>query len=271
MIFSVGLVIALFAVTYTLLSPGEYAPSPAGLAAGTFREKLKARFTAGDRQKMYAILGKTPAEVMKVGLIVGGGTGLVVLLAGLKFIGIFAVVPALLFSLLGLFAADTAFRNEYRQWQASLYNGVSVFVNLMPSFLETGAIIPREAMSLTLPFLPEPFRSEMWKVVDYIVRTGKVKEAMDEFARRASHPVVDAICFRLSVVRDANAMVSPDVFADLNDQIQEMTEKAAARATAAKSGLLALVCVIGLLGAGLIFGYPGIKYLFSTMGGVFGS
>ena len=268
MIFTAGLFFTLFILAYIFLSPGKYAVSPARLVVERMRSEIQSRFMSGEKVKMYDILNKTPMEVMKTGYIIGGALGFLTLFLMFKSSGLLALPVSLLVFLAGLFIVKLVFQNEYRRWQASLFDGIPVLTDFMPSFLETGAITPREAMHLTIPFLPEPLRSEMWKVVDYITRTGGVRQALDEFARRADHSVVYAVCFRFSSAWDAK--VTPDIFADLNDQIRDMTEIAAAKASAAKGGLLALVCVIGLLGAGLIFGYPGMKYLFSTMGGVFG-
>lgn len=268
MVFTIGLLIAVGVLLVTLLLPGEYTLSPAAAILDAVKSRLGNFLVRGDRERLYAVLGKSPKETLKVGLIAGGGLALVTVLALLKYTGPLALFPAALAFLAGVLLADLVFRNEYRRWQDDLVDGIPTLVTFMPSFLETGAVAPREAMFLTVPFLPEPLRTELHRVVDRAARTGRVKEALSELAERAQHPVMDAISFRLSAAWDAR--VTPDVFADLSDQIRDMAELAAARATAAKGGLLALVCVIGLLGAGLIFGYPGLQYLMSQMGGVFG-
>lgn len=267
MIFSIGLFAAISALLLALLLPGEYIPSPVTSFADEVRLKLGWYLNRGDRKKLYNILGKSTKETLKAGLIVGCGLALVTFIILLKPMGILALLPASLALITGILLADLVFKNEYRRWQDGLFEGIPALVNFMPSFLETGAITPREALSLTTPFLPEPLRSELSLVVNKAARTGRVKEALSEFAERAQHPVVDAICFRLSAAWDAK--VTPDIFADLSDQIQDMAEMAAAKATAAKGGLLALVCVIGLAGAMLVFGYPAARYFFKAMGGVF--
>ncbi|MEW5898762.1 MAG: hypothetical protein AB1652_06265 [Bacillota bacterium] len=264
---AVLLFICIFILLLALTLPGEYVPAPAALALEGVRDRLNAYLLRGDRGQLYVVTGQTAQYVLKIGLIVGGALGFVVLVAAVKFIGLLALIPAVALVAVGILVADLVFTNEYRRWQARLFDGIPVFVNFMPSFLETGVITPRQAMGLTIPFLPEPLRSEFSRVVDRAARTGKTKDALADFADRAKHPVVDAITFRLGAMWDAR--ITPDVFADLGDQIRDMTELVAARATAAKGGLLALVCVIGLLGALPIFGWPAWKWLAGTMGGMF--
>lgn len=267
MIFAVGLFAVLFILSYMLLtSTDEGKLSPAGVTASILKKKALSHLTAGDKRKTYEVLGKTPEEILKVGVLVGCSLGFFTLFIGYKFMGVFALAAATIIFMSGILIADMVFQNDYRQWQTKLFDGVPVLVSFMPSFLEVGGVVtPREAMKLTLPFLTEPLNSEMSAVVNQVSLTAKVKQALDDLARRASNPVVDAICFRLSAAWDTR--ITPDVFADLNDQINDMAEMAAASTTASKGGLLALVCVIGLLGGALIFGYPGIKYLFSSLGG----
>ncbi len=259
---------ALVVFLYLVLSPDEYAISPAGSVIEKARGNIEAYLTSGNKGLIYNVLGKSPREVMKIGVITGGGFGFLAVFIGSQAIGLFALLPGLLLFALGFVVADLVFQNEYRRWQSGIFAGVPSLVNFMPSFLEVGGIItPREALSLTIPFLPQPLQSEMERVVDKIERTGRVKEAFEEFAVRTRHPVIDAICFRLSASWDAK--ITPDVFEDLNDQIKDLAELEAANATAKKGGLQALLCVVGLLGAALVYGFPGLKYLFSSLGGVF--
>lgn len=267
MIAVVGLFVAFFVLMYILCKPDDYNISLFSSIAERIKNKVYLYFTSGEKQKIYDVLNKEPDEVIKTGFMVSGGLALLALFFAYGSYGLFAMPIAVLVFLAGLYIVNLVFYNEYRNWQAGLFEGIPTLVNFMPSFLETGAITPREAMSLSIPFLPEPLRSEMRMVVERITRTGNVHDALNEFSYRADHPVVDAVCFRIGASWDTK--VTPDIFADLNDQIQDMAEIAATKASAAKSGTMALVCVIGLLGAGLVFGYPGMMYLFSTMGGIF--
>lgn len=253
---------------YLILSKDEYAISPAGTVIEKARLNIEAYLTSGNKKLIYDVLGKKPSEVIKIGFITGGGLGFLTVFICAKFIGLFALLPGLLLFATGFVLADLVFQNEYRRWQSGIFEGVPNLVNFMPSFLEVGGIItPREALSLTIPFISQPLQSEMKRVVDKIERTGRVKEAFDEFAERTKHPVIDAICFRLSASWDAK--ITPDIFEDLNDQIKDLAELEAANATAKKGGLLALLCVVGLIGAAFVFGFPAVKYLFSSLGGVF--
>lgn len=258
------LFLAFAALALLLAYPDSYGTSPLGLALDAARFRLLEYLRRGDRGQLYEITGRDPLQVAKAGLLIGAGMGLAAALLAKSAWGFF-FVPLLAAG--GLLLFDSWVVIEFRQWQDSLLAGVPVLVQFMPAFLETGAITPRRALELTVPFLPEPLRGEMAKAVGQLSRTGRV-EALDDLARRAAHPVLSAVCFRLQATWDTGAR--PDIFADLADQVRNLEEVAAARATAAKSGLIALLCVIGLIGAGLEFGYPAWAYFTGTMGGMFG-
>ena len=137
-----------------------------------------------------------------------------------------------------------------------------------PAFLKVGGITLRDAISMTVPFLKGPLRDEIWIALDRIKRRGDTKSAFDNLVDRVDHLCMDSICLRLSTAWDASP--SPDLFADSSDQMRDMEEIAAAGATAGKAGMFAPICVLGLLGAALVFGYPAWIYLSSKLAMGFG-
>ncbi|WP_238492580.1 hypothetical protein [Desulfotruncus alcoholivorax] len=241
----------------------EYELSPVNSTVDIIKRRLNMHFTGGEKQEIFHILNRSVKDVLKTGVITGAGLALLAFLISFKFIGPFSAVLCLISLILGVFLTEKLLQNEYRKWQSNLLDGIPTLVSFMPSFLEVEGVTPREAFANTVPFLPNPLKDEMWNAVDRIKRTGAVRESMDAVARKAKHPLVDAICFRMSAAWDAK--VTADIFTDLNDQIADINEMAAARATTAKTGYLALVCVIGLVGLVLIFGYPGVRFLLDKM------
>ena len=245
---------------------GERA-SPVLVLLDTVKHRLNKYLTRGDKKELYQILDKEVEDVISIGLLIGGAFGVLGFLITVLPLGGYAIVVGVAFFISGLFLTEIVLSNEYRRWQDKLLEGIPTLINFMPSFLEVGTITPREAINLTIPFLSNPLRAEMMSVVNKIARTGKIHEPMDALANRAKHPVIDAICFRISAAWDTR--VTPDIFIDLNDEIENMNQMAAARTTAAKSGLLALLCVLGLLGALLVYGYPALMFLLVKIGGAF--
>lgn len=266
---AIGLFICLFAAFFLLCIPlNEYEVSPVTAAVDTVKKRLSNYFAAGDRREVLTILGRSVKDVIKTGIVTGMGLGLLALLISFKFLGPYSALPAVVFLALGILLTGKVLQSEFKRWQNKLLDGIPTLVNFVPAFLEIEGVTPREALTHTVAFLPEPLRSEMWSVISKIKRTARVREATDALARRAKHPLIDAICFRLSAAWDAK--VTSDIFADLADQVEDAIELAVARATAAKTGYLALICVLGLIGMMLIFGYPAGKYLLDKVAGGFG-
>lgn len=252
------------AFSLLLVPAGEGETSPAMVAVDAVKRRLVAHYGAGERGKMLAIAGRTAAEVARTGILAGAGLGAIGFLAGARFLGAWAVVPALALFAAGILVAGKVAENEYRRWQEKLVAGMPDLVNFVPAFLEVTGVTPREALAHSLSFLPEPLKGEMWRVLGPVQRRGAVDEAFDELRGRAKHPLVDAVATRLSAAWDAK--VTPELFADLADQVRDAVDLSVTRATAAKGGLLALVCVLGMLGIFMIYGYPGWQYLMVKLG-----
>lgn len=255
---------SLFAAFFLLFVPREECDvSPAALAVDAVRRRIAGYLASGEKEELLKVIGRTAGDVVRTGLLAGTGLGLTALLASAPFLGAFSAVLFVAFFLAGVVVTDRVVQNEFRRWQGRLFDGIPSLVGFVPAFLEVEGVTPREALVQALPFLPEPLRSEMWSAADRIRRTGRVREALDGLASRAKHSLVDAVCFRLSAAWDAG--VTADIFADLGDQVEDLEALSVSRATAAKTGYLALICVLGMLGMVLLFGYPGWQYLMGRL------
>lgn len=268
MLLTAGLFISVFTLLFFLMVPiGEYDVSPATMTVEALRHRMESMLTKGDKGEKLAIMGRTMGDVIKAGMVAGFGLSLLGLLS-FKFFGALSLVLAVALFILGLGITQVVMGNEFKRWQSKVLASVPTLLNFVPAFLEVGSVTPREALSHTLPLLGEPLKSELWRVVDLIARTGRVQDAFDGLANRVKHPLMDAICFRLSSTWDTK--MTPDIFSDLADQVDEIKEEEIHKATVAKSGFLALICVIGLLGAVMVFGYPGFKFLAVKLSSGFG-
>ncbi len=249
-----------------VLVPGEDA-APASVTLDYVRRSFMNRY-AGDRSTKLAILGKTTGDAFRFSLAVSIAAGLLGFLPAFFKWRWLALIVGVAFFVSGFLLSQHAVKNEFKKWQARVFGDVPTLISFAPSFLRVGGITLRDAISMTVPFLSGPLRDEVWTALDRIRRTGHTRDAFDELAERVDHPVMDAICLRLSTAWDASP--SPGMFDDLSDQMQDMEEIDAAGATAGKAGMLALICVLSLLGAVLVFGYPAGQYLMAKMSMGFG-
>jgi len=268
MVLTAGLFLSLLVALFLLLVPsGVYGTSPAGITVDIARRRLLQKLLEGEKAARLAVIKRAPSDIIKTGLLIGLGLGLLALLLGHHFIGVLAIPLAVGVTIAGIYLAEYGAYNEFKAWQARFFEGMPVLVDFVPAFLEVGSINTREALNLTIPFLPEPLKTEVTTVLDKIRRTNKVKEALDSLASRAKHPVADSVCFRLAA--NWNNM-QPEMFDDLGDEMVDIQEMSATRATTLKGGMFALIAVVGLLGAFLIYGYPGWQYTKELIGGGFG-
>jgi len=272
MLLSLVLPILLFLVLLTLflllLVPDrEYAVSPVSITLDHARRSFESRF-AGDRDQKtkLKILGKTVGDVIKSSLFISTGIGLLGFLLAFFRLHWLALIVGIACFIIGLVLSQAGVNNEFKRWQARVFEEVPTIISFAPSFLKVGGITLRDAISMTVPFLEGPLHDEVWTTLDKIRRTGNTRDAFSDLADRIDHPAMDSICIRLSTAWDASPL--PELFDDLSDQVQDVEEIAASGATAGKAGLLALICVLGLIGALLVFAYPAWLYMASqfTMG-----
>lgn len=249
------LFIALASAFLFLIVPGTvYQTSPAMLLVDEIKRRFEGRYNTGEKQRKLNLVGRELKELFQYGIVIGLSAGFLI---GLIF---YLIWPVLLpiGIILGLAAVillvDVGIENEYKKFQLKMAEGTVPLADFMPSFLETEGITPREALMLSLPFIPNPLKDELEKAVSYIGRTGKVHEAMEVLTSKTDDPVVEAICFRLAAAWDAK--VTADIFDDLRDELENMKEITVTNETNAKTAYLALLVVLGLIGGILIFGYP---------------
>ncbi len=266
MVLTILLLASLLALFLFIFVPDrEYAVSPASYTIDYARRSFEKRFT-GDRAAKLAILGKTLEDTVKSGLFVSTGVGLLGFMITFSKLHWLSLIVGIVCFAIGFLLSQAGMKKEFSKWQAQVFEELPTLISFAPSFLRVGSITLRDAISMTVPFLRGPLRNEIWNALDRIKRTGATRDAFDELAGRVDHPAMDSICIRLSTAWDASP--SPGLFDDLADQIRDAEEIAAAGATAGKAGMLALICVLALLGMMMVIGYPALLYMLSriTMG-----
>ncbi|MBO8128244.1 MAG: hypothetical protein H0Z39_03470 [Peptococcaceae bacterium] len=268
-IWAIGLFLALLFTFISLTVPmGPDKTSAIKVTADAVQRYLIKYYTKDHKPYNLEILGRSVGQVLRASLLIGGGLGAVTFLGAAKFVGAWTLPAALVAFFSGAALVELTLVNEFRAWQQKMLDGLPALVNFVPAFLDIGSITAREALEKTVPFLPEPLRSEMVETVGHISRTADAEKAFDELAQKVRHPIMDAICSRLAARWDTK--VTSDIFDDLSDQMDDLKEITATKATTAKTAYFALVCVAGLIGAGLVFAYPGIRFLADQFGRGFG-
>ena len=258
----------LFALLLLLIVPGDDA-APVAVTADYINRYLAQRLLPEENRPRLAIVGRKEQDIVKAGILSGTFFGLVGFLIMFKRLHWLAILVGIALFFAGLMLVRIVSDNEFKKWQAGVFEAVPDIVSFVPAFLKTGAITLKGAISMTLPFLTGPLKDEIWMTIDKISRTGNARTAFGELSGRIGHPCMDAICLRLSTAWDASP--SPEIFDDLSDQIQDIEETAAARSTAGKSGMFTLICVLGMLGAMMVYGYPTWIYMAGRLTAVFGS
>jgi len=267
-VFLFGLLfVSLFICFYYILAPiGGYSQAESTIESLKWRlmERLERN---ADKLK---IAGKSMEEVVKGTIILAilfAAIGFMVCLLIKKIYLAFAVVPLMFIA--GCFVSEWSALNSYRKWQGRLAEGITILVDFMPAFLELPTSTTLSAIEQTVLFLPEPLKSEVSRLLDNIKRTGKAKEAFDKLSARAGERCIEAICSRLATAWDST--ITPDIFDDLRDEVEIAGELAAARKTSAKSGLFAMIAVLGLFGGMLVAGYPVMRWILQYVSGGFGN
>ncbi|MBE3582128.1 MAG: hypothetical protein IMW96_10955 [Thermoanaerobacteraceae bacterium] len=263
-----GLFVTAFVFFYLVFCPGTDETSVAAVTADAIKARLQRGFLTPERAVRLQTIGRTAGELFRGGAVIGGAAAFLAFVVAVRFLGVFALVPAAVAFMVGPLLASASVDYEFRRWQGRVLDGVPNLFNFVPAFLETGVLTPREALALSLPFIPQPLRGLLENAVASITLAHNVKDAMDELAGIVKHPLIDAIAFRLSSAWDVR--VDAGIFDDLSGQLVSVREEAAARATAAKASYFVLVAVLGLLGALLLFGYPALKFMMQKLTRGFG-
>ncbi len=265
--FSILLFMSLLTLFLLLTVSTSHTASPFAKGLDATRQQIKRRLLAGKRAIKIDVLSKHQQAVVNTAIAIGVGLGALVLIGGWFLVGYWSLILAVFASLLGTVLTDMLLQNEYKQLQEKMLAGVPAVISFVPAFLEVGSITPREAIEHTLAFTAEPFKSEMRTALSRISRTGNPYDAFATLQNRMQNSVVDAICSRLSSMWDTK--VSPDVFDDLGDQVDEIKEMSATRAVTAKNGFLVLILLVGLIVGMLLIAYPGVVWMLDKMSGGF--
>lgn len=267
LLFYLVLLVSIFLLLYYVFVPDKYGYSTAEAYKEMLLNKLQ-KFVAPDAH-VLRMIEKTPEKVVRESLTAGflfGLAGAILAVVIFREFNALVVLMTLVSFLVGIAVGRLGTDQVYKQWQGRLLEGVPTFVEFFPAFCEIGGITNTESLRLTLDFLPEPFRTEMWRVYDRIIRTGEVKEAFDIMAARSRHPYIDSICLRLS--NAWNSKINPDIFDDLSDEIVYIKREAAQSRTIQNKASLALVAVIGSVALITLFGYPAWVYISSSFTGM---
>lgn len=253
----IPLFLSLFAFFILIFVPlNKYEATPADATVEAIRGKLENIFTSGDKGEKLSIINKSKEEVMRLAVIVGAGTGLLVFITAyilLRQISVLAVSISLIFIVIGIYITQLVIENEFKSWQEELVLGLKPFTGFFPVYAHLGVLTRAECIKYTLEFVSEPLKTELEKVLEYYGRTGKIERALDNLAQRSKHPLVDAVCFRLKITW--NNKVEPDIFDDLSEELRNEKEKASGRKTLMKTALLSGIAMLALLGIVPVGGY----------------
>lgn len=258
---------SLFSCLYLVVVPvGGY--SQAELTADAVKRRLLERLGDKKAEKLQNA-GRSPDEVVKQIFILAvllALMGLLVCIILKKAVLALLVVPLLF--LVGIVTGEWSAMNSFKKWQAGLAEGITVLVDFMPAFLELPTATYLSALEQTIPFLSEPLKTEIMRTYWNIKRTGRADEAFSALARKSGERCIEAICIRLATAWDAS--VTTEIFADLQDEIENAKEIAATKATTSKSGMFALVAILGLAGMALVGLYPAAMWFGKTMSSTLG-
>ena len=219
------------------------------------RSSLIERLERDGRQEKAAIMGQIVEEVFKKALPVGILAGGIFAMLTVFKLGILSIVFLFLGAAASVIIAQVTIETNYKKWQDKMVDGfASGVVEFLPSFLETPSITTRAALEYTIPFLAEPLRAEMTKTVGEIQRTGNAKKELMKMSNRVKHHLVTAICYRLSATWDTS--INPSLFLDLQQEVNNVQEMAAAKVTIRKKAMFAGVAALGMVGLLLLVGIP---------------
>ncbi|MTI82347.1 MAG: hypothetical protein FH756_00295 [Firmicutes bacterium] len=266
---TLGLFFSLTGLFFFLFVPIGYSVAPVDITIDSVRRRFEQRLITGERGQKLDVIQKSKDEVVKIAMVSTLGSAGVILVLGFKPLGFWATVLAVVVSILILIGLEFVLQNEFKRWQDSMFDSMPTLVNFIPAFLSVGSITLLQSIKLTIPFLSDPLKSEMWTVWEEINRSGGADEALDNLRRRAKHPLMDTICSRILSLWMGGGQGS-DAFSDLSDQIEEIESETVNRATTAKVAYITLLCILGMAAGLLIYGYPGIQVFMNQVTGSFG-
>ena len=158
------LFISLLALFLLLFVPDrEYAVSPASITLDYARRSFERRFAGDrDRETRLKILGKTVGDVIRSSLFISACIGLLGFLLAFFRLHWLALIVGIACFAIGFMLSQAGVNNEFKRWQARVFEEVPILISFAPSFLKVGGITLRDAISMTVPFLKGPLRDEIW-------------------------------------------------------------------------------------------------------------
>jgi len=241
----------------------------AEITVDNVRTGILRKLNSNGRWEKLNNIKKNAEDFLKRAFIVGILGGALLCLATLGYLGPYSMVFLLIGAAASVLIAEAAINNAYQKWQLDMVQGIPALIDFLPSFLETPGITTRAALEYTIPFIPGPLRGEFGNTISAVKRTGNARRELMLLSARVRHPVMEAVCTRLATTWDA--AITPDLFSDLREEVANVQEMAAARATTKKKGLFVVVVLIGILGMGLLAGFPVISNVLNSVSSSFGA
>ncbi|MGS0763171.1 hypothetical protein [Syntrophomonas curvata] len=267
---ALAIFICIFTALYVCFAVEEnVGMTMAEITVDNVRTSILRKLNSNGRWEKLNNIQKNAEDFLKRAFIVGILGGALLFLVTLGYLGPYSIVFLLTGIAASVLIAEAAINNAYQVWQVNMVQGIPALIDFLPSFLETPGITTRAALEYTIPFIPGPLREELNKTLEVIKRTGNARRELMLLSSRVRHPVVEAVCTRLATTWDAT--INPDLFSDLREEVANVQEMAAARATTKKKGLFVVVVLVGILGMGLLAGFPIISNILNSVSSGFGA
>lgn len=241
----------------------------AEITVDNVRTSILRKLNSNGRWEKLNNIQKSAEDFLKRAFIVGGLGGLLLFVVTLGYLGPYSIAFLIAGMAASVLIAEAAINHAYQTWQINMVEGIPALIDFLPSFLESPGITARSALEYTIPFIPGPLREELNKTLGVIKRTGNARRELMLLSSRVRHPIMEAVCTRLATTWDAT--ITPDLFSDLREEVANVQEMAAARATTKKKGLFVVVVLVGILGMGLLAGFPIISNILNSVSSGFGA
>jgi len=268
MIYYALLFVSVFVFMYSIFVSPSGDLSIAETAVDVIRSRLIEYLERSEHRKIIEMMNLDTRQILKQGFILGILTSLFLFIVTIRFLGAFALVMLFIGMAFGIFIVDANIKRSYKEWRQNIAMGIPALIDFLPAFLEVRGMTVFAALKNTIPFVPEPLRSELDRAVTRIENTGDFAGALNFLSARVNDPVLNAVCTRLSATWESE--VSPDLFLDLHQDIENIRELMAAKATVRQKVLFVVVSIIGLIGLVLLAGYPAVVYLEKMVSKTFG-
>ncbi len=266
---AIGIFISIFIALYVCFGVEEQiGMTMAEITVDNVRSSILNRLNADGRWEKLNNLQKNADDFLKRAFIVGGLGGALLFLITLGYLGPYSIAFLIAGIAGSVLIAEAAINHAYKVWQTNMVEGIPALIDFLPSFLETPGVTTRAALDYAIPFIPGLLREELTITLNTIKRTGNARKELMMLSARVRHPIMEAVCTRLATTWDAT--ITPDLFSDLREEVANVQEMAAARATTKKKGLFVVVVLVGILGMGLLAGFPVLSNILNSVSSGFG-